>query len=650
MKNNKTFITFLFIFIQLNLVAQINNQTENNKTFCSNANKDIYATNSYYNNLEDNYDIKYFKTNISAGVDSNYIEGNVVIKSIALVNIDTLVFEFSDTMHVDSVLINNTLTTFTHHDFNIKIPMSSTITQNSFFTAKIYFNGSPDPNHANRAVETTVDGTYGWKSTWTLSESYHMNDWLPCKQDLKDKIDSADFFITVDTNLMAGSNGILDNITDLGNGKHRFEWKSRHPIDYYLISFAVSDYRDYSIYAHPQGYSDSILVQNYIYDTPACLTDYKTDLDRIPLFIETFSNLFGLYPFADEKYGHCLVELGGGMEHQTMTTIGFFDFRVVAHELTHQWFGDNVTCATWQDIWVNEGFASYGEYLAYEYCGGTQTEMTNWLIDAHNHAINAPIGSIYVPFTDIDDEGRIFDYNLSYRKGASIIHMMRYIINNDSLFFASLKNFQSTFGDSVATGADFRNTISTVSGIDFTDFFNQWYYGEGYPIYNITWKNYNDTLFINNIQTTSSTTTTLFTIPVEYKITFDNGNDTIIRLNQTQNNENYKIHFTDKISSIEIDPNNWLIKEVNSISNINKQDLKLEINLYPNPAKDIITVENKNFKITDFVVFDIYGRKIKHQELYNTKAVIDIKSLPKGIYFLKLQTQQGNITKKFIKD
>ncbi len=643
-------LMFLFAFLQINLFAQRVSKINNYKSFC-NSPKNLYSTNSYYNNLEDNYDIKYFKTDISVGVDSNYIKGNVEIMSIANTNIDTLVFELSDTMHVDSVLINNSIRLFTHQDFNIKIFINPSISQGSFFTAKIYFKGSPDPNHINRSVETTVDEVYNWRSTWTLSESYHMNDWLPCKQDLKDKIDSSDFFITVDTNLMAGSNGILNNITDLGNGKHRFEWKSRHPIDYYLISFAVSDYMDYSIYAHPQGYSDSILIQNYIYDTLACLNDYKTDLDRVPTFIENYSNLFGLYPFADEKYGHCLVKLGGGMEHQTMTTIGFFDFRVVAHELAHQWFGDNVTCATWQDIWINEGFASYGEYLSYEFCG-SQIDAKDWLIDAHNHALNATSGSIYIPFSDIDNEGRIFNYDLTYRKGASIIHMIRYIINNDSIFFAGLKNFQLMFGDSVATGDDFKNTMSSVSGIDFTDFFNQWYYGEGYPIYNLVWKNYNDTLFIKKTQTTTSTVTPLFTIPLDFKITFTTGGDTLIRLNQTQNIDNYKIYLTKKVDNISIDPYNWLIKSVSSISNINNyKDLDSQINIFPNPSKNYLKIETNNYNIKSINIYNIYGKVVDFKINYSgLTKVINIKNLSKGIYFIDIQTDSGNFVKRFIKE
>ena len=644
----KTSIIFTIIILSISLNASSQYvKTYNNKLGCNNI-KNTYATNSSYNNLENNYDMKYFKTDISAGIDSNYIEGNVVIKSLAKVNIDTLVFEFSDTMTVDSIKVNNILQSYNHNNFNIFIYLNSTISSGNYFTTKVYFKGSSDPNHLNRGVETTTDSQFNFKSTWTLSESYHMNDWLPCKQDLTDKIDSSDFFITVDTNLMAGSNGILSNITDLGNGKHRFEWKSRHPIDYYLISFAVSDYMDYSIYAHPQGYSDSILVQNFIYDTSTCLTNYKQYLDNIPQFIENYSNLFGLYPFADEKYGHCLVELGGGMEHQTMTTIGFFDSRVVAHELAHQWFGDNVTCATWQDIWLNEGFASYSEYLSYQCCG-TSYDCTSWLTDAHNRALNAPSGSIYVPFADIEDEGRVFDYNLSYRKGASIIHMIRYEINNDTLFFASLKNFQTQYADSTATGEDFKNSISAFTGIDFTNFFNQWYYGEGYPIYNINWKNYNDTLFIQNIQTTSSSATTLFTIPVEYKINFTTGNDTIIRLNQTQNTENYEIYLNKKVSSIEVDPDNWLLKIVNSISNINDVDAQvIDSKLYPNPSVKDITIESSNYLISNIKIVDIYGKVVMNKNCNNYNLNINLTSLKKGLYFVYIKTKTDIETKKLI--
>ena len=141
----------------------------------------------------------------------------------------------------------------------------------------------------------------------------------------------------------------------------RYEWKSRHPIDYYLISVSVAPYLEYLNYAHPPR--PTVPVVNYVYNQ-AALGNFQSEIDRTPGFIENYSALCGLYPFADEKYGHSMAPLGGGMEHQTMTTQDGFNFTLTAHELFHQWFGDNVTCGSWEDIWLNEGFASYGEYLS----------------------------------------------------------------------------------------------------------------------------------------------------------------------------------------------------------------------------------------------------------------------------------------------
>jgi len=155
--------------------------------------------------------------------------------------------------------------------------------------------------------------------------------------------------------LKAGSNGVLTAVTRTDATHLRYEWKERYPIDYYLISASVAPYVDYSYYVHFTGSYDSMLVQNYIYPNVLSSTYYKHVIDSTGMMIDYFSTLYSRYPFWKEKYGHCMAPLSGGMEHQTMTTIGYFSPTVVAHELSHQWFGDNATCATWSDIMMNEG-------------------------------------------------------------------------------------------------------------------------------------------------------------------------------------------------------------------------------------------------------------------------------------------------------
>ena len=242
-------------------------------------------------------------------------------------------------------------------------------------------------------------------------------------------------------------------------------------------------------------------------------------------------------PFFNEKYGHCETQLGGGMEHQTMSTMGNFSFHLIAHELGHMWFGDHVTCATWSDIWINEGFATYSDYLANEFILGNESAKA-FITKAQDHAMNENAGSVYVPESEIypGNEWRIFNGRLSYDKGASIIHMLRHEIQNDQIFFDILKGFMNEYGGGTATGEDFKTVAEEISGIDLYTFFNQWYYGQGFPIYSYRyWQNEEKTLFISSTQTTSSGHTSLFEMLMDYRINFSDGTDTLVRLKQTDN-------------------------------------------------------------------------------------------------------------------
>jgi aminopeptidase N len=198
---------------------------------------------------------------------------------------------------------------------------------------------------------------------------------------------------------------------------------------------SVSKYVEYNVFAHPAGSTDSILIQNYIYDNPATLQNFKNDIDETADFLEYFSTIYGPYPFPNEKYGHCMAPLGGGMEHQTMTTQGTFSKGLTSHELAHQWFGDHVTCGSWADIWVNEGFATYSEYLMLSklYPNEASAEMSG----NHNQVLQQAGGAVWVE--DSLNGSRLFSGRLTYAKGAAIIHTFRFIMNNDSAFFRALK-------------------------------------------------------------------------------------------------------------------------------------------------------------------------------------------------------------------
>jgi len=629
-------------------------------TLCSNQKQ--MQTASFFNKdqspLVHDYDLKFYFLDIEANNNNTFIKGCVVILAEPTAeSLDTIVFELIDEMTVDSILLDQINTSFYQSNNNIYIIPTLSPKKAEIFQTKIYYHGQPPSGGFFNGISTAYSSEWDIDVTWTLSEPFNARQWWPTKQVLEDKADSCWVFITTDSSNLAGSQGLLTNVTDMGNGKLRYEWKSRYPIDYYLISIAVADYQEYNIYAKPQQLEgDSILIQNFIYDREGFLSTYRIGIDKTVLFIELFCDLFGMYPFREEKYGHCFAEIGGGMEHQTMTTIGSFGFGITAHELGHMWFGDHVTCASWSDIWINEGFATYSDYLAHEYIAGQEYPQI-WLEQAATRVLQEPGGSIYIPPDEIDPEDplvvlRIFDNRLSYLKGAYIIHMLRFELQNDDLFFDILKEFQLRYADSVASGNDFLELTNEMSATDYEVFFEQWYYGQGYPIYDIAAYQENETLYLNVMQSTSTTVTDFFEMLMEYRLKFDDGTDTSLLLRQSKQEMNLEIPVQKSIVKIEVDPQNHTLEKVNSlVFNINKNTTLSNIVLIPNPFKKEIIIElpSQDLLPVKASVFNYSGKELKRFQIDKLVVRLELSDLATGSYFIRFGNSNGQATYNIIK-
>jgi hypothetical protein len=520
------------------------------------------------------YDVKFYKLDIEAYDTTSQFSGcATVLSEVMIAEADTFSIELSNKLSADSVFINNVKHFFSHVSNNIYVPLTTPIQSGGLIEFKLYYH--TPTTYTSAYYSSTLAVNYGnFNVTQSYSEPYYAHEWMPCKQELEDKADSVHIFVTTDNDLKVAGPGTL-TIVPLPNQKVRYEWRTNQKTAFYLISFAISDYVDYSIWAKPDSlFGDSILVQNYIYDYPNCLQTNKPTIDKTPLMIELFSDKMGLYPFFKEKYGHYMWYPTGfsGMEHITMTGLRSFSFNLVAHELGHSWFGDNVTCATWSDIWVNEGFASYLEYIANQNLV-SQASADALMLSYMNYAMTQPGGSVYVPPSDLNSSGRIFSTRLTYRKGCALVHMIRFQMQNDSLFFKTLYDFQQQYKDSLATGLDFKSVCENISGIGFTDFFNQWYFGEGYPVFSAIWSQEEDTVYLNSIQTTSTSITPLFKTPIEFKLTYSGGSQTI-RLSQLANDTTFKIVIPHEVTGISIDPNNWILNQEGSI--IHRKNLRLK--------------------------------------------------------------------------
>jgi len=601
---------------------------------------------------EDNYDIKHVRFNLELSNISNFVIGDVT--TTATVVADSLpqyVFELASYMIVDSFKLNGQILPVTGSGVVRTVAVPAPLQQGSSFTAQVYYHGQPPfaPGFFSYGIRNDFSPSWGTQVTYTLSQPYDAKDWWPIKQSLTDKIDSVEAWFTVPDTCKAGSNGLLQAVTTIPGGKLRYEWKTRNPIDYYLISAAVAPYVDYSYYIHFPGSNDSMLYQNYIYNNPNTLPFWKDEIDSVAEMILHFSDLFGRYPFWEEKYGHSMAPLSGGMEHQTMTTQGFFSTTLSAHELGHQWFGDHVTCATWKDIWLNEGFASYCEYLfVHEFHG--PADAFNYMEDVHLNVRSDPGGTVYVD--DTSNEGRIFDARLSYDKGSAIVHTLRFVFNNDSLFYATLRNYQQTFGDSTATTAAFEQFCETSLGQNLDTFFQQWIYKEGYPLYHARWNQIDSQVIVKLTQLTSlPSSQTLFRTPLELELRALQG-DTIVKVYNNQNVQTFTFTWKKQMNGMSVDPNNWIVDTTLSII----KDVTLDVGdtdqqlvyVAPNPAIEAWTVTGV-LNGSEAMLYDLQGRLLWKASV-NGSATIPATGLAPGMYLLRVSRGEKTTSVKLLKN
>ena len=627
-------------------------------TQCSKSKAALYtsAKPTVANPAEDDYDVKHVKINLTVDNLSTNIVGDVTTTAqVVAPGMGQYVFELEDQLTIDSVKVNGqvlTATTIASHVRSVQLP--ATLPQNTFFTAQVFYHGQPisGTQFLSTGIRKDQSPSWGTDVTYTLSEPYDSKDWWACKQSLQDKIDSADIWITVPSHLKAGANGVLKNVASLPGGFSRYEWKTTIPTAYYLYAFGVAPYTDYSFYIHFPNSTDSMLFQNYVYgDNPQTLPDWKDEIDSVADMILHFSDLLGRYPFWKEKYGHIMAPLGGGMEHQTMTTQGNFTTTLSAHELFHQWFGDLVTCATWKDIWLNEGFASYGEALFVEKFWGLPQRF-QLMSDKHNEVLSDPTGTLYVD--DTTNEGRIFDGRLTYSKGASVVHSLRFVVNDDTKFFDMLKDYLQQYSHSTATTDQFKNTASQFLQQNLDTFINQWVYGEGYPQYSASWNQVGNVVVVKLDQSvTQNASVNLFYTPLELRLTGAQG-DTVIRVHNSQASQYYNFVWNKPMSGLVIDPNDWLLNydlgTTRDLTLTGATDVwKEQVSVYPNPTNSYWTIRNLPGQ-AQVQLYDMYGRLLQTADNDGSNQMtVPAEHYPAGVYQLKIKSQETAFSISIVK-
>ena len=603
------------------------------------------AQNSTLNQNQEKIDIKFYELNLDIDFNSSRLRGSVTVNGV-IGNIypDFIELDLYDNMTVDSILQNNIPILYLHENDILKIPISDiTLNDENLFSLTIFYQGTPD--HCG-AGGFKFDEHQNIGHVWTLSEAYCARSWWPCKDDPSDKADSVNIIVSVpiEPAYIVASNGLLSSTT-INNNKKTYFWKERYPITTYLVSLAIYPYTKWvDQYVSPIS-SDTMLIEHYVFPDryEASYPNYSLTKDMLSFF----SELFGEYPFISEKYGHADFTWGGGMEHQTLSSMGSFSQNLMVHELGHSWWGNLITCKTFNDIWLNEGFARYCQALWAEHMYGREA----YFDFMNNHAYYGA-GTIYVE--NPSSNSQIFSAGLSYNKASWVLHMLRHKVG-ETMFFDILKSYASndSLSYNAASTSDFQKVCEDISGLDFEQFFQQWIYGEKYPKYELSWWHEGNGIY--NVKIDQVQSYNFFSMPIDLKFSGSAGPmlvDTTIVIENNNFSQLYEFSgFNFLVENVMLDPENWILKEatysVNEIDNILPDRVEVE-KAFPNPFNSKVKLSfyiNPQFGDThvNVNIFDLRGKIVE--------SLIDNEFIPgyhttfwnangksSGVYFIQLAT------------
>jgi hypothetical protein len=436
------------------------------------------------------------------------------------------------------------------------------------FSVRVTYSGAP----VNVGLGSIVFGTQnGVPIMSSLSQPYYAATWWPVKDgDVFQPGNNSDksigrISITVPDTLKAVSNGLLESTDVPSAGKKRFRWRTNYATPSYLYFFSATNYNQWTRtynYPLPGGGTGSMPVEFSIYpasDTPANRAQFEKCVDMLPVF----ASLLGEYPFVNEKYGMYQFPFSGGMEHQTYTGQGVFVEYITAHELGHQWLGDSITCKTWNDIWINEGGASYCEVLWEEFKPGSSGAAAR-KIAINDRKPSTTNGTVFCPTTN--DVGRIFSGTFSYDKGAWAYHQLRGVLG-DAVFFQTLRTLLDTYRGGALTTADFESVAESVSGKDLTTFFEQVIMRTGAPSYATGFQNAtidgNAYVRVSVRQTQPGTygIAGRYQFPIDVGITPTSGAPFAVEVNNTAVTQHYLIPVAGAVSSVTLDPDDWILTD-----------------------------------------------------------------------------------------
>jgi aminopeptidase N len=467
--------------------------------------------------------------------------------------------DLRDALTVTAVLLDGVPTTFAQSFEQVEVSLPSPSAIEDQHEVHLSYNGRPAAvgnksmrwlSHSSTPIMYTLSTPYSTSSTTVIPIS-HL--WRPCKDVPNDK-STYSCALTVPADMTGVSNGLLTSTVDHGNGTKTFHWEHNFPVAPYLITVAVTNFVE--IQDEYVGDGGSSPIRHYAW--PEDLADATSDWSVTVPQMEVLAEAFGEYPFLGDKFGNYETTSGPAVEHQTavstpnsiVTGNGIFDW-INVHEIAHMWFGDCLTVADWDHVWLAEGAASYSEAIWRDSIGGPGTLRDYMLnMDSGPYA-----GTVVAP---------PYVWNsIVYDKGAWIFHMLRHILG-DATFFQTIQDYHATHAYGNVVTSDLIAATEAAYGGSMDWFFDPWIYETGRPDYLYEWSvapsatgGMAMALFVEQVQSESYPT---YTMPIDVVITTASGSETVVVMN-SQRREAFSIPVAEMPISVALDPDDWILAD-----------------------------------------------------------------------------------------
>jgi len=602
-----------------------------------------YSTSQLQNQ---SFQIKNTRLSVRVNPESRNISGSVTYRLNLLQPTTKIWVDLNDTLTCDSVNASVPIRAFRKSQQQIEIEWPAPIQGQILF--QIHYHGT--------VVNTPGFGSYitsfhdSVPILWTLSQPYGARDWWPAFQTLGYKSDTTVIEVMCPTKNSRGdsqtavSNGLLVFKEHRSDSTSRFIYQTNYKTAPYLIAIAVTNYQfAIDTLRTMQG---PLLNETFYY--PEDTVFFQRRLENLQGFFDVFEELFGPYPFHAEKHGHTQWGRGGGMEHQTNSFVVDMGFGLISHELAHQWFGDLVTCASWSDIWLNEGFASYLTGLCYErLLNGYWYPIWKRGELARVSALDS--GSVFVP--DTSTVSRIFNSRLTYSKGAMILHQLRWEMG-DSAFFKALRDYinDPSLRFSFSKTSDLIGYFNRSSGKSWEGYFNDWLYGQGVPLYSVQFQQRGSKVVTRFLQTTSHPSVSLFEQKIKVRWYNESKTDSVDQVIWIrQNDQSFEFLAPFAVATAVIDPDFTSIQRTLKVEPV-YSDIPV---VYPNPTRDRFEIAWAPPTSTEgqVRVYNALGQLVLQQTWSSAKAIheIDVRNFDSGNYFLEVSFGTFRWTRTLVK-